>query len=249
MAQKVGGAVGRTHLEIAMVGREPLVENLRHLDGPLAEVQPLRCLLAPVTGVTGDSDPYMRVGTWTMHNRTANLPLSDVAVAAAGVKPSRGGSFGFLCDEMLWGLGRWLRAAGYDTATAAQGLADGELLRRAGVEGRVLLTRDRALAARAGADVVVVALGSEDLDAGARELRARLGIDWLRAPFTRCLVDNAALVPASNDARRDLPPKARTLGGAINICPDCGRLYWPGSHVRRMQARLEAWQESFRRMA
>lgn len=45
---------------------------------------------------------------------------------------------------MLWGLGRWLRAAGYDTATAARGLADGELLRRAGAEGRVLLPLPRA---------------------------------------------------------------------------------------------------------
>jgi uncharacterized protein with PIN domain len=26
---------------------------------------------------------------------------------------------GFLCDEMLRGLGRWLRAAGYDTVIAA----------------------------------------------------------------------------------------------------------------------------------
>ena len=184
-----------------------------------------------------------------MHDRTTDLPLLDVATAGAGVKPSPGGSCKFLCDEMLWGLGRWLRAAGYDAATAGQGQADGELLRRAGAEGRVLLTRDRALAARAGADVVVVALGSEGLDAGARELRARLGINWLRAPFTRCRVDNAALVPAPNEARLGVPPKARDVGGAINICPDCGRLYWPGSHVRRMQARLEAWQGSFRRMA
>lgn len=179
-----------------------------------------------------------------MHDRATDLPLLDVAASGTAVKPSSGGSCKFLCDEMLWGLGRWLRAAGYDTATAARGLADGELLRRAGAEGRVLLTLDRALEARAGAQAVAITLGSEGLDAGARELRARLGIDWLRAPFTRCLVDNAALVPASNDARRDLPPKARTLGGAINGCPDCGRLYWPGSHVRRMLARLEAWQES-----
>ena len=23
------------------------------------------------------------------------------------------------------------------------------------------------------------------------------------------------------------------------VCPDCGRLYWEGSHVRRMRAELE----------
>ena len=96
---------------------------------------------------------------------------------------------------MLWGLGRWLRAAGYDTATAARGLADGELLRRAGAEGRVLLTLDRALEARAGAQAVAITLGSEGLDAGARELRARLGIDSGRrwSQGIMCLHDSEGL--------------------------------------------------------
>jgi uncharacterized protein with PIN domain len=143
---------------------------------------------------------------------------------------------------MLQGLGRWLRAAGYDTATAGHGLPDGDLLRRAGAEGRVLLTCDRELAARADPDIAIVALASEGLDAGARELRARLGIDWLFAPFTRCLLDNGALRPATAEARLHVPSKARGLEGPVNSCPDCGRLYWPGSHVRRMRARLEAWQ-------
>ena len=67
-----------------------------------------------------------------MHDRATDLPLLDVAASGTAVKPSSGGSCKFLCDEMLWGLGRWLRAAGYDTATAARGLAGGELLRRAG---------------------------------------------------------------------------------------------------------------------
>ncbi|MEE9210479.1 MAG: Mut7-C RNAse domain-containing protein [Kiloniellales bacterium] len=147
-----------------------------------------------------------------------------------------------LCDEMLRGLGRWLRAAGYNTAIAHAGQADGELLRRAGAEVRVLLTRDRELAARAGLDVGVVALATESLDAGARELGLRLGIDWLFAPFTRCLLDNAVLLPASAQERLGLPFKARGLEGPINTCPDCARLYWPGSHVCRMRARLEAWQ-------
>lgn len=35
-----------------------------------------------------------------------------------------------LCDEMLKGIGRWLRAAGYDTAIAQDGVADEDLLAR-----------------------------------------------------------------------------------------------------------------------
>ncbi len=148
-----------------------------------------------------------------------------------------------LCDEMLRGLGRWLRAAGYDTAIAARGAADGDLLLRAAAQARALVTRDRELAARAGVEVAIVPLASEGLEASARELTGRLGIDWLLAPFSRCLLDNAVLLPATHGERGRLPRRARGLDGPVNACPDCRRVYWPGSHVRRMRARLEAWQE------
>ena len=142
-------------------------------------------------------------------------------------------------DEMLRGLGRWLRVAGHDTLIAEPGESDAPLLARSRAEGRVLLTRDRALAGRAGSDAVW--LRASGLDAAARELRERLGLDWRLAPFSRCLVDNAGLEAAEPDSAGAMPERARALGGPLRRCPACGRLYWPGGHVRRMQARLEAW--------
>lgn len=142
-------------------------------------------------------------------------------------------------DEMLRGLGRWLRAAGHDTSIAEPGEGDSRLLARSRAERRVLLTRDRALAERAGSDGLW--LRGAGLDEVARELRDRLGLEWCLAPFTRCLVDNAELDEAGPDAPGAIPPQARLLGGPLRRCPACGRLYWPGSHVRRMRARLDAW--------
>ena len=55
-----------------------------------------------------------------------------------------------ICDEMLLRLGRWLRAAGYDTVIAEGGMDDATLIARCAAENRVLLTRDRELAACAG---------------------------------------------------------------------------------------------------
>ena len=52
-------------------------------------------------------------------------------------------------DENLRGLARWLRFLGFDTALAL-GERDEDLLAHAQAEGRILYTRDRALA-RAGA--------------------------------------------------------------------------------------------------
>ena len=82
-----------------------------------------------------------------------------------------------LCDEMLKGIGRWLRAARYDAAIAAEGASDQTLVAHARAEGRILLTCDRRLAALAGGARTLV-LASERLDQAARELK-EFGIDWL----------------------------------------------------------------------
>lgn len=144
----------------------------------------------------------------------------------------------FLCDEMLGRLARYLRAAGYDTELASGGVPDGELLRRARDQKRVFLTSDALVAEHKAAAGVAVVLPRGDLDVMAGALRQRLGVDWLHRPFTRCLVDNACLVPASDDDDRpaDVPP-AEALR-----CPTCARVYWAGSHHRRMLARLRGWR-------
>ncbi|MBO0735447.1 MAG: DUF5615 family PIN-like protein [Alphaproteobacteria bacterium] len=148
----------------------------------------------------------------------------------------------FLCDEMLRRLGRWLRAAGYDTVIAEGGICDRALVARSIAEGRVLLTKDRHLAAEAGCSMRVVLVPGDGIDEIARALRSLLDIDWQYAPFTRCLVDNALLRPAPTDFGGRVPPASRAIGDPLRVCPDCGRLYWPGGHVRRMQMRLIAWQ-------
>jgi uncharacterized protein with PIN domain len=142
---------------------------------------------------------------------------------------------------MLARVGRWLRAAGYDTAIPAPGTGDRALLDTAIAERRMLLTRDRAIAGRIGAAGYVLVLTADGLDATARELRDRLGIDWLRSPFTRCVVDNAILQPCSETERGLMPPDAHERGEGCTACPTCGRIYWVGSHHARMRARLAKW--------
>lgn len=141
----------------------------------------------------------------------------------------------FLTDEMLSGLARWLRAAGYDTTQAPAGELDGALVALAAAEARLLLTRDRAILERRQATGVAVVLAGEGLDAWAAEL-AGLGLDWRRAPFTRCLICNTALVDAP--AAVPLPAGAHP---PVRWCPACRKPYWRGGHVRRMEARLIRW--------
>lgn len=142
----------------------------------------------------------------------------------------------FLCDEMLVRLARLLRAAGYDTYLANGGEKDAALLHIAREEGRILLTRDRRLAEAALPESVLIE--GRGVEAEAESLTRNVVLDWDFAPFTRCVMDNARLRPATLDEIDRMPPQAQALPGPFRACPACGRLYWPGSHVRRMSARL-----------
>ncbi|MBE7200182.1 MAG: hypothetical protein INR70_20580 [Parafilimonas terrae] len=142
---------------------------------------------------------------------------------------------------MLARLARSLRMAGHDTALAGPAEPDAGLVLRCRAENRTLLSRDRALVTSAGHSVAALLLSVDDLDGQARLLSRDFELDWLAAPFTRCLLDNAPLVDASAAQRDALPEAARAGAGPFRSCPACGRTYWPGSHVRRMLARLRAW--------
>jgi hypothetical protein len=145
-----------------------------------------------------------------------------------------------LLDEMLAALARWLRAAGYDTALATPSAPDRTLIDQARAERRVLVSRDRGLVADAE-NVQTVLLPEGSLDDQAAALGRALRLDWRLAPFTRCMMDNAPLRPATGDEIADMPETSRNRPGPFRACPRCGRLFWPGSHVRRMAERLGRW--------
>jgi uncharacterized protein len=147
----------------------------------------------------------------------------------------------FLCVEMLAGLGRWLRIAGYDTAIAARGCRDRDLVEQAHAEQRILLTRDRRLVEIRHAHDRTVVLQSDGIDACARNLGRRLAIDWALGLLTRCTLCNTRLERADHRLLETLPPHIRAVGATVHVCPSCGHLYWDGSHVRRIRRRLESF--------
>jgi len=141
-----------------------------------------------------------------------------------------------LADGMLGRLAKWLRLLGYDTAYD-NAATDPELARRARAEGRVLLTRDRELAARRGLRTLLIQ--SEVLEEQVREVR-----DGLPPPphpaLSRCTVCNGVLEPASPaEIAGRVPPYVLRTQTKFHRCPGCGRVYWPGSHLRAMRSQME----------
>jgi len=67
---------------------------------------------------------------------------------------------------------------------------------------------------------------------------APLDLDQARL-LTRCTVCNGVLVAAHRDEVWDrVPPFIYLTQESYARCPDCGRVYWEGSHVGRMRERL-----------
>ncbi len=143
---------------------------------------------------------------------------------------------------MLNRLGRWLRAAGYDTAIAQHGDRDRELLAQARDEHRLFITRDRKILEHKNAANSVLLLEENGVHDCAAELAGKIAIDWLYRPFSRCLECNAELELASETQRARIPADARSFGDDIYYCSHCDQVYWPGSHVRRMYRKLREWQ-------
>lgn len=147
----------------------------------------------------------------------------------------------FLCDEMLKRLGRWLRVAGYDVVILPDGTDDRTLMQRAREENRLLLTRDRHMSSQTAGAGEPLLLSCNDLDNCVDALNRRLDIDWLHAPFTRCMNCNTPLRDADPSNRTRVPQGALSRASMVKYCPRCDQLFWDGSHVERMRARLESW--------
>jgi hypothetical protein len=145
----------------------------------------------------------------------------------------------FIADAHLGGLARLLRLTGFDTLYR-NAWHDGEIERLAVDDGRIVLTRDRELLKRRGIThgCYVHALRPR---AQLVELFERLDLARSARPFSRCLVCNGDLGPVDKaEVAALLPPTVREQHARFAACRDCRRVYWEGSHWRRMQAIVAA---------
>jgi uncharacterized protein with PIN domain len=148
----------------------------------------------------------------------------------------------FYCDAMLGRLARWLRALGFDTAYDPE-ITDADLVRRAWEENRWILTCDRRLPEEWRVSGCLL-LRSEEPLARLAEVVSHFGIEAPRPVFSRCLECNETLGTidaevASNRTEVDVPDRILQTHDEFSSCPGCGRVYWEGSHTRRMRRRLE----------
>lgn len=144
----------------------------------------------------------------------------------------------FVADAHLGRLARHLRLLGFDTLFGNDP-GDAELARVSAEEGRILLSRDRALLARSA-----VTHGLRVPFTRPREqlgwVVERLDLYRLIRPFTRCMLCNGILDPVDLAEVRDrVPERVADAFQRFRRCRGCGRLYWEGSHYQRLSALVD----------
>ena len=157
----------------------------------------------------------------------------DVAPLAR-VRPAPLREVRFVLDVHLGRLARYLRMLGFD-ARWRPDARDDEIALTAAAEHRIVLTRDSGLLKRR-----VVTHGyrvrESDPERQLHEVVGRLDLLRLVVPFRRCLCCNALLEDVRKDEIADaLPTGVRERHDDFRRCPSCRRIYWAGSHRRRME--------------
>jgi uncharacterized protein with PIN domain len=144
----------------------------------------------------------------------------------------------FFADAQLGRLAHLLRLLGFDTLYDNR-IDDAELVRHAAAERRTILSRDRALLMRRA-----VSHGCHVRDDDPRHqlvyvVRRCDLVDQAR-PFTRCMECNGLLEAVDKtEILAQLEPVTRDVYDRFWRCTGCGRIYWEGSHYRRLQSLVE----------
>lgn len=144
----------------------------------------------------------------------------------------------FVADGHLGKLVRDLRLLGIDVSYRPEA-GDRELLATAVRENRALLTRDRPLLMHRVVSSGYYPRSQFSLEQTVEVVR-RFGLAQTLAPFTRCLRCNGLLAVTSKSAVLErLEPLTRLYYDDFQQCLNCGQTYWPGSHLQKLEKRVE----------
>jgi uncharacterized protein with PIN domain len=184
--------------------------------------------------------PHTEAGRLLVNGEAADFDRLLAEGDAVLVYPQSSGAqagIRFVADAHLGGLARLLRMAGFDTLYE-NNYQDEEIVTIAAREARTVLTRDRELLKRREVEHGCY-LHTIRPEAQLRELFARLHLAPLARPFTLCLHCNLPLRPvARSDVFERLPESVRVSHDEFTTCDACGRVFWKGSHHRRMLVML-----------
>ncbi|MDZ7761906.1 MAG: Mut7-C RNAse domain-containing protein [Desulfovermiculus sp.] len=197
--------------------------------------------------------PHTEIGGISVHNQTADFnlipqPGQDIHIhplqppvnpcLPSLLRPQPLPGMRFIVDVNVGKLARLLRILGLDAAFHWS-WRDGHIAQMAELEERLVLSRDHGLLKRKQVQwghLIRAQTPKEQL----LEVISFFGLKPPFALFSRCLACNTPLQPVKKkDIEHRLKPKTKRYYQRFHLCPDCGRIYWQGSHHQHMQAWLQ----------
>ena len=145
----------------------------------------------------------------------------------------------FILDTHLGRLAAYLRMLGFD-CLYHNDLDDPALAVISADEQRILLTRDKRLLMRKQICYGYYVRATQPRRQ-LSEVLARFDLYALQQPFTRCMKCNGAIMTTEkNEIISHLPPRVSARHDEYWQCRHCGKVYWKGTHYRRMEQLIAA---------
>lgn len=145
----------------------------------------------------------------------------------------------FVVDRHLGHLARWLRTLGYDAFFLVDA-TDDQLRSELRGPGTAFVTTEGDGREHFGARQIV-AVPKEDLEKQLKTLRKNIPGSLSERMFTRCVVCNVPVLPASHkEVQGQVPASVFSRMCSFTRCPVCHRIYWEGTHTARLRHRLAA---------
>ncbi len=144
----------------------------------------------------------------------------------------------FVLDVHLGKLARLLRMVGFDTLYRND-FHDDMIIETALKEQRIILTRDRGILKNRSVTHGYWIRQKEPLKQ-VLEVVKRFDLFTQVRPFSRCIECNGGIESVDKKSVLDrLPEKTATYYNSFKKCPDCGKIYWKGSHYQKMKEKIE----------
>ncbi len=141
----------------------------------------------------------------------------------------------FLVDFMLGKLARDLRILGFDVKYI-QPTSPLVLIQIAKMESRIIITRNTKLKNYPE----VFFIDSEIPQNQVKIVLKQFNLERNIRPFSRCLNCGALLHPLSkSEVKGRVPFFVYENQEEFSICPQCQKIYWPGSHHKNMLQRIK----------
>jgi len=225
----------KTEIEHSYIDRTSVKDMIESLGVPHTEID-----LILVNGKSVNFNYIVNDGDYiSVYPVFESLNISDVQHLRAN--PLREPKF--IADVHLGKLSRYLRMLGFDI-TYKNDFNDDDIVQISLKEKRTILTKDRGILKR-----TEVTHGcwvrSFNVEEQIVEVIKRFDLKNLIKQFSRCMECNTLLelVP-KEEILEQIPPKVSASQQLFSICPYCKKIYWEGTHHRKMNAFIQSLMNS-----